>query len=309
MGNTVSELECKNKEELKEKLSIYGFVFISDILIDEDVKKTIDMTWDYFEYSTSKDDGDTRIDRNNPKTWDELSVFLPNKEFEYNYCNVGHSSVMWKLRETDKILNIFGCLWCQAIRDMLVSFQGFCFKPGKFEDYKVKNEYTTLEDLNTTEFKNFQGFYSATEINGNFTILSGSHKKRKDFIKLYKPTENMTNEHIDFFKSICETKHLFIPSNSLLIWDTRLIYNFYPSTKNMTCGHYLSYYPRHHINRDQLVKRNDLFRMLKTTDHDFDDPYVYSDNPPGLTSNLDDMFLKIPRPNISDLCRRLVGIN
>lgn len=302
------EYEAENLDEIKENLKNYGFTIVTNILTPEECSNLKNDTWKVFENLTEFTR--EKIKREDNNSWSELKAFNPEFGINFHCCGVGQSEVMWKVRINEKILKIFSFLWNSVPRDLLVSFDGFSF--AKKQDNN-SSFYRTEEDLNVNDFHTFQSFLTCENITENFSFFESSNKKEirkcfNTFFKVYEENKNiLNNDFINFFRTSCKEVKLKCPKGSLLIWDSRLIYNLEQSKINDLCGFYLSYYPRIKVREDVINNRIVAFTTMKTSDFVVKKINLYPDMPEEILGDYDMLFNKLEKPNIDDLSKKLIG--
>ena len=114
-----------NLEGVKKKLEKYGVAIIPSLLNEDECEEMRNGMWDYLEKVTK--DFDTPIDRNDNKTWNQLSKLWVKHSMLIQQWKIGHAQFIWNLRQNPKIVNVFSKLWNTKPEDLLVSFDGASF--------------------------------------------------------------------------------------------------------------------------------------------------------------------------------------
>ena len=131
-------------DNLKKTLELYGVAIIPNVLNDDECSKINSGIWDFFEYVTSKWNGDNvPINRNDQKTWKGIFDLYPLHSQLFKGLRSGQAQVSWDVRQNVKLVKIFAKLWECEINDLLVSFDSFSF-------YQLKSSSSFLLNQNSS---------------------------------------------------------------------------------------------------------------------------------------------------------------
>src|SRR5438045_4783146 len=119
------------KEKLKETLETYGVAIIPGVLTDSECEEMKKNMWDYLENLTQH--FEVPIKRDDETTWGQYSQLYLLHSMLLQRFGIGHSKLLWDLRQNEKIIDVFATLWNTNAEDLLVSFDGasFHFPPEK----------------------------------------------------------------------------------------------------------------------------------------------------------------------------------
>ena len=266
------------KENIKETILKYG-VAICPILDDMECKTMIDNKWELLEFLTSK--FETPIDRNDKNTYKQILELFPNHKMLIQHWNVGHSKLVWNVRQNKKVKEIFSNIW--GTEDLIVSFDGVSIyildKPNRESNswFHVDQSYTR------NEFECIQSWingYDTNEGDATLIILEGSNNYHKDFREEFDINDKkdwfklQNKEQYEFYiNKGCSEKAIKCPKGYGVFWDSRTLHYGNPVQKSATdnfnyrCVVYICMTPRSLAKTKDLEKRKKHFNELRMTSH------------------------------------------
>ena len=277
-------------ENIKDTILKYG-VAICPILNDEECDNMINNKWDILEHLTSK--FETPIDRNNKETYKEITGLYPNHKMLIQHWKIGHSKLVWEVRQNKKVINTFAKIW--NTEDLIVSFDGASIyildKPKRENNtwFHVDQSYTR------NDFECIQSWINAYDTNegdATLVILENSNKYHKDFQEHFNITDKKdwfkleNKEQYDFYiNKGCRNIAIKCPRGYGVFWDSRTLHYGNPVQKiasnefNYRCVVYVCMVPRNFANKKSLDKRLKIFNELRMTSHWPNKPTLFSKFP------------------------------
>ena len=249
--------------KLKKKLKKYGVAIYPSILNDEEAKNMISGMWDFYEHIT--ENTDLEINRNKEDSWKNLYQLYPKHSFLQQHFGVGHSQVVWDLRQNSKIVNLFSDLWNVKNEELLVSFDGFSFgfphEVTKRGYFRGNTWYHTDQSFTRNNFECIQSWVTGFDVNeGDATLAfyESSHKYHKKFAKKFKITDKSDwyklnkDEEQFFIDNKCKEIRIKCPKGSIVFWDSRTIHCGTEALKerkkiNYRAVIYLCYMPKNYL--------------------------------------------------------------
>ena len=316
------EKYISNEENIKETLNKYGVAIIPNLLNDIECDHMNNGMWDTLETITNK--WSTPINREDKKTWRELSNLYPLHSMLLQHWQIGHSQYIWDLRQNPKIVNIFSNLWNCQNEDLLVSFDGVSYHmPPEItkRGWYRKNDWLHCDQcFQNSDFNCVQSWVTANDINegdATLTFLEGSNNFHKDCsddcnIDCKKNWYKLTEKELLFYKDKkCSLKKIKCPKGSMVLWDSRTIHCGSEAIKereksNIRNVAYLCYKPRKYSLKKNNLKRVKAFEEKRMTTHTPCKTYLFPKTP-RTYGNVLPIITELPEPIINDLGRKLVG--
>jgi hypothetical protein len=306
----------------KDTIQKFGVAIIPNVLNDEECSNMFSGLWDFFEHITSS--WETPINRYKKTTWNEIYKLYPVHSMIFQYWNIGHSQVVWDIRQNIKCIEVFSKLWDCEKEDLLVSFDGVSFNIPPEDTKRGWNRnntwYHSDQSFMRPDFECIQGWVTALDVNESDATLSffeKSHLYNKKFAEHFNITEKkdwfkLTKEHEDFYlQNGCTIKNITCPNGSIVLWDSRTIHCGIEamqsrSNPNFRAVIYLCYMPRYKSTKKQLEKKKKAFTEMRMTTHYPCKPILFPKNPHTYGSILP-KIKKIEPPVLSDIGKRLAG--
>jgi len=277
-------------ENIKDTILKYG-VAICPILNDEECDNMINNKWDILEHLTSN--FETPIDRNKKETYKEITGLYPNHKMLIQHWKIGHSKLVWEVRQNKKVINTFAKIW--NTEDLIVSFDGASIyildKPKRENNtwFHVDQSYTR------NDFECIQSWINAYDTNegdATLVILENSNQYHKDFQEHFNITDKKdwfkleNKEQYDFYiNKGCRNIAIKCPRGYGVFWDSRTLHYGNPVQKiasnefNYRCVVYVCMVPRNFANKKSLEKRQKIFNELRMTSHWPNKPTLFSKFP------------------------------
>lgn len=310
-------------DNLKEILEKYGVAIIPNVLNSEECDKMVSDIWDYFEHITKS--SEIPISRKDKNTWTQFYKLYPLHSMLFQYFNVGHSQVVWNLRQNDKILKIFSKFWNVEPNELLVSFDGLSFNPPPEETNRGWNRNNTWFHSDQSFLRNVfecvQSWITGLDVEeGDATLAfyEKSHKFHKDFRENFNIEDKSnwyklkTKEEEKFYLDKgCEIKKIMCPKGSLVFWDSRTIHCGVEAlrgrkNKKWRAVIYLCYQPKNFSDKTQIKKKQKAFNELRTTCHWPAKIKLFPKNPRTYGGSLPKVD-KIKNPVLKDIGLSLAG--
>jgi len=275
---------------IKETVLKYG-VAICPILDNEECNNMIRNKWEVLEYLTSN--FETPIDRNNKESYKQISELFPNHKMLIQHWKIGHSKLVWEVRQNKKVIDAFAKLW--DTNDLIVSFDGASIyildKPKRENNswFHVDQSYTRN---NFECIQSWINAYDTNEGDATLVILENSNQYHKDFQEKFKITdkkdwfklenEDQYNFYID---KGCRNVAIKCPRGHGVFWDSRTLHYGNPVQKtasdnyNYRCVVYVCMVPRSFASKKDLEKRKKIFEEVRMTSHWPNKPKLFSKFP------------------------------
>lgn len=267
-----------SQENIKTTIEKYG-VAICPILNAEECDEMINNKWNLLEYLTK--DFEIPINRNDKSTYKQILELFPNHKMLLQHWKVGHSELVWKVRQNPKVKDVFSKIW--NTDDLIVSFDGASIyildKPTRNQNswFHVDQSY------NRNSFECIQSWINAYDTNegdATLVILENSHKYHSEFQKTFEISDKkdwfkiQNKEQYDFYiNNNCLEKKIKCPRGYGVFWDSRLVHYGNPVEKtspdnfNFRCVVYICMTPRNFASKKELEKRKKVFSELRMTSH------------------------------------------
>jgi hypothetical protein len=267
-----------NKENIKITIEKYG-VAICPILNENECDEMINDKWNLLEYLTSK--FESPINRNDKSTYKQILELFPNHKMLLQHWKVGHSELVWKVRQNPKVKEVFTKIW--NTDDLIVSFDGASIyildKPTRNQNswFHVDQSYTRN---NFECIQSWINAYDTNEGDATLVILENSNNFHKQFREEFEITDKkdwfklQNKEQYEFYiNNGCLEKKIKCPKGYGVFWDSRTLHCGNPVDKtspdnfNFRCVVYICMTPRNLANKKELDKRKKAFNELRMTSH------------------------------------------
>ena len=254
----------------KDFLEQNGYVVLGPILSQEEIKESDKLFWEMMCHLNPK------IDPKNRQTWQNTT--FPG-EFSTGICGyygMAQSDYAWYFRTNPLFRQIFGFYHQVDPSQLCVSMD--CLNVMFSKNNKKKS--WLHRDINPSlpygDLLSIQGFYSRYDVekdDSGFVCVPKSHLlsiPNKSTRKHWNPLE--LDDPL-----IREGVKLLIPSNSLIVWNSKTVHansvgkrdrpdlNGLPQLNRQ--GVYLSYWPRKNRSLDILEKKKELYKGGQGTSH------------------------------------------
>jgi hypothetical protein len=312
-----------NIDGVKKKLEKYGVAIIPSLLNENECEAMKKGMWDYLEQVTK--DFETPINRNDNKTWSELSKLWVKHSMLIQQWKIGHAQFIWNLRQNPKIVNIFSKIWNTKPEDLLVSFDGASIhmppeitKKGWF---RGRTWFHTDQSFTRNNLECIQSWVTANDVNkGDATLAfyEKSNRYHEDFQKKFDIKDKSDwfvlkeQKYKDFYlKKGCKLQYIKCPAGSLVLWDSRTIHCGQEALKerekpNIRCVSYLCYTPRNRSTDNNLKKKIKAFEEMRTTNHWPHKQKLFPKKPRTYGQEIAPIA-NISEPIVNELGKKLIG--
>lgn len=309
-------------ETVNEVLEKYGVAIIPSVLDESETQHMREGMWNYLEHITQK--FTNPINREKPETWKAFKTLYPSQSMLLQHWGVGHSQMVWDLRQNPKIYNIFAKMYDTTPEELLVSFDGASFHfPPEITGcgwYRRGSNLHCDQSFLRNDRECIQGWITANPVeegDATLVLLEGSHRLHRDFANEFKITEKpdwykLDPSHIDFFtQKGCSQKFISCPEGSLVLWDSRTIHSGIQPIRGrhqakIRCIAYICYTPRNLATQKDMKKRIEAFNNLRMTSHWPHKPRLFSKFPRTYGGSLPDVA-PIQPPIITEIGKRFIG--
>lgn len=320
-----------NIENAKQTLEKFGVAVIPNVLNDSELQSMQSGMWDLLENITKE--FKVPIERKSKDTWKSFYDLFPMHSMLLQHHEVGHSQVVWDVRQNEKVVNVFSKLWDTRPEDLLCSFDGLSIhlppeitKRGYFRNLWYHTDQSYLNN----KFECVQGFVTAYDVNdgdATLTVLESSHKYHEEFSKTYKFDKEedkkkiselkqnwykLTKEEEQFYyEKGCVRTAIKCPKGSLVLWDSRTIHCGKESDKerkepNTRFIVYVCMMPRKLSNPLNIKKKQKAFQEMRMTTHWPCKIKLFPKNP-RTYGRIQQKSTKLPEPKLTELGKRLAG--
>lgn len=316
------EKYCATIETVEKVLDEYGVAIITGLLNETETQSMRNEMWNFLEHISQN--FSTPINRNNPQTWKAFKTLYPSHSMLLQHWGVGHSQMMWDLRQNLKIIEVFAKIYNTTPENLLVSFDGasFHFPPEitNFGWFRRATNLHTDQSFLRNDKECIQSWMTANPIeegDATLTFLESSHKFHKDCaiqfgIKDKADWYKLNSEQLDFYNSKgCKQKYISCPEGSLVLWDSRTIHCGIQPVKGrlqpkIRCVGYVCYTPKEWASKKDLEKRIQTFDNLRMTSHWPHKPKLFSKNPRTYGGDLPEV-VSINPPVLSEVGKSLIA--
>tara|TARA_B110000908_G_C10267317_1_gene465628 strand:+ start:864 stop:1844 length:981 start_codon:yes stop_codon:yes gene_type:complete len=308
-------------ENVKKKIKKYGVAIIPNLLNEDECNMMKTGMWDYLEHVSQQ--WENPLSKDNVNSWKEFSNLYPKHSMLLQQFEIGHTQLMWNLRQNPKCVNVFSKIWDCNPEDLLVSFDGGSFHlPSEITNkgWFRKKWLHTDQSYTRPNFECVQSWVTAYDVNKKDATLSFLEKSNR-YHQEFKDTFNVTNktdwyklteEELNFYhEKRCKEKRIACPAGSMVLWDSRTIHCGVEPLKgranaNTRCVVYLCYTPRNLATPKILEKKMKAFTEHRTTNHWPHKPKLFPKNPRTFGKEILPMTA-LNDPIITDLGKRLAG--
>ena len=322
MAYTGSKYFSYSADEIRENMREYGVAIFPSFLTKDECNKMKSGMWDFYELITSETK--EQIIRDQPDSWRNLYKLFPKHSFLQQHFGVGHSQVVWDIRQNKRIAQLFAEFWKVPKEELLVSFDGFSMGvPHEVTNrgyYRGRTWYHTDQSFMRNDFQCMQSWVTAHDVNeGDATLAfyEGSHKFHKDFGKNFEIKDKtdwykLKEDEENFFREKgCEEKRITCPKGSIVFWDSRTIHCGVEALRDRaTANHraviYLCYMPRQLATAAAIKKKKKAFNELRTTNHWPCKPKLFPKNPRTYGNPMPEVKAINP-PDVTDFGMKLAG--
>ena len=309
-------------KNVHKTLDKYGVAIIPNVIDKLECESIVSGMWDYYEHISSS--WEIPLNRQDKNTWKLLYELWPKHSMLQQHFNVGHSQVVWDVRQNEKVVKVFSDIWKTPMKDMLVSFDGFSFSvPHEVTNrgwYRKRTWYHSDQSFTRNDFECIQGWITGLDVNegdATLTFYEGSHKYHKEFADEFKVTDRRDWYKLDkdeeefYLNKGCTIQNIKCKKGSLVLWDSRTIHcgkeaDRYRKEPNFRAIVYVCYKPRRYATEAQLRKKRKAFNEMRTTSHYPCKGKLFPKLPQTYGKKLPDIT-KISPPVVSELGKRLAG--
>ena len=311
------------KESLRNTINKFGVAIIPNILNNDECNNMISGCWDFFEKITQS--WEIPIKRNDEKSWSGFYKLYPSHSMLIQHWRIGHSQVVWDLRQNIKIVEIFAHFWDCNMKNLLVSFDGLSFNipPEKTKRgwFRGNTWYHTDQSYKRNDFECIQSWITGLDIenqDATLTFYEKSHTFHKEFADTFpdcktpKDWYKLTPEQEQFYiDKGCKKRFIKCPKGSLVFWDSRTIHCGEEAKKTrknpkFRCVVYLCYQPREQATEAQLRKKRKAFEEMRSTSHWPCKAILFGKKPRTYGRPLPEIT-NIEPPTLTELGKKLAG--
>lgn len=207
----------------------HGYVVIRNALSNEEVSRTLDLTWSYLESLG------TGIRRDDVETWGDERWPLMVDGAIIPGLGIGQSEAQWFVRSRPAVKKAFAAVW--GTDDLLVSFDGMClWRPWHIRpEWKTRGGWLHVDQhpIGRPGMQCIQGLVNllpmSSNIGGN-VLVPGSHKDHAQIPTKYSSRLQKIATEVDHFRYPANDPLISGPSTvhlepgDLLLWDSRTIH-------------------------------------------------------------------------------------
>ena len=92
-------------ENVKKKIKKYGVAIIPNLLNEDECNMMKTGMWDYLEHVSQQ--WENPLSKDNVNSWKEFSNLYPKHSMLLQQFEIGHTQLMWNLRQNPKCVNVF----------------------------------------------------------------------------------------------------------------------------------------------------------------------------------------------------------
>ena len=250
--------EIKDTEKWMKNLEEEGYVVISDILTESEMKKGMEI----FIKDMKEISPNFNISKPGEMNIDNCPVMYGKGMAVFN--GWGQSDFMWHIRTNSNILSIFKTIYKSD--DLVVSLDGFSMFVSKDQKSKPWLHYDQNPKNN---IYSIQGAYNYLPVSSSedagFVLVPKSHNLVKPEVKHSKDWIVCEEQPVK------ETVKLLIPANCLVLWNSKTIHANHGMGKKerglnrLTC--YITYQPKKLRNEKTKQNRIKAYLEAETTSH------------------------------------------
>lgn len=233
-----SDLYRCTLDTLGQTLELYGVAILPAVLDKKECDQMLHDMWDYLENATKN--LEVPIQRENPKTWNQMKHLWPLHGMLLKQFGIGQSSLVWNLRQNPKVCQAFTTLWKTKAENLLTSFDGASFHmpPEETKRGWSNKNYPLWLHTDQSPLRNgkecYQSWVTANEVragDATLAVLEKSHalhgacreqfnlQNKSDWFKL-------ETEHVQWYRTEkkCPLVLIRCPAGSHVFWDSRTIH-------------------------------------------------------------------------------------
>lgn len=322
MAEYIYEKYITNADNLKNTLEEYGVAIIPSVLDEQECENMFNGMWNTLECWTQN--WDKPITKENKSSYKNLKYLFPKHSMLIQQYNIGHAPFIWNVRQNKKCVNIFSKFWNCRDQDLLVSFDAASFHlPPEITNsgWHRKTWYHVDQSYTRNNFECMQSWVTAFDVNDGDATLAfceGSHKYHEEFAEYFGIIVKSdwykleSQEEFDFYTERgCLEYKIKCPKGSMVFWDSRTLHCGVEAmrgreTENYRCVAYLCYTPRKLATKANIKKKIKAYEECRTTNHWPHKPKLFPKVPRTYGAELKEVC-ELPRPDINELGRRLIG--
>jgi len=284
----VPRFDLDDAEGLKY-LEDNGYVVFKDIATNEELKKGIELAWDFIESVTPG------VKRSDPETYETSKWPDPFGKGIVCGDGAGQSNFMWFVRGLSKVQRVYQKIW--STDEVITSFDGFCIhRPWEYRsEWRTKEgswyhlDQNGLAKPNKICVQGFLNFYASGETDGGLVVVPKSHtvfnkifenrpkwKDRGDFVPLY-GERSVWDSEVKAAK-LSAIKVCAQPGDFVL-WDSRVIHCNAPATTTRPLPSdgtileprrivaYVCMTPKSRVKHRVISERIEAYKQGQTTSH------------------------------------------
>jgi hypothetical protein len=314
-------------ETVNDVLKQYGVAIIPSLLSSKECDKMLSDMWNYLETVTAS--FERPINRDDTQTWREFKKLFPLHSMLVQHWQIGHSKLVWRLRQNPKIYNVFAAIYDVEPEELLVSFDGasFHFPPEITGVGFRQKENSGWLHCDQSYLRNrrecVQAWVTANDVekdDATLVFLEGSHKFHQKFAATFPPRDKEYNQdwyrlserQVEWYiEQGCTPVCIRCPKGSLVLWDSRVIHAGTESKRNranpkIRCVAYICFMPRGDTSETMLKKKRKAFEEMRTTNHWPCKPRLFPKTPRTYGAPLP-AIEKIEMPEVGELGLKFAG--
>jgi hypothetical protein len=308
-------------ETVIEKLKTDGVAVIPNIVSLSKIEEYQKQLWKMLYHLTQK--LDKPIKKDDTSTYRTLYELFPLHSMLIQHWGVGHSKLVWDIRQEEKVINVFSQIWDTSPKELLTSFDGLSVhlphEITKRGYYRGNDWFHTDQSQLKKDFCCVQGMVTLYDINegdATFSCMKKSNNFHSDFFEKHdiKSTGDwykLTDETSPYFDKF-EKRSIIAKKGSLILWDSRTFHQGVESRRerkipNMRGVVYVCMMPRKTSIEKELKKKRKAFNAKRMTTHWANKirlfpklPRTYGKTIPNITMINDDLKL-------TNIGRKLAG--
>ena len=309
---------------LLDTINKYGVAIIPSVLNEEECNAMEQGMWDTLATWTSQ--WPQPITKSDPTSWKQIRDLFPKHSMLIQQYGLGQAQFIWNLRQNPKCVNIFSELWNCKPEDLLVSFDAASFHmPSEVTNigWHRKTWHHSDQSYLRNDFECVQSWVTAFDVNegdATLSVYEGSNNFHKEFADAFKIDSKddwyklELVAEMDFYNSKgCKEVLIKCPKGSMVFWDSRTIHCGVEPRKgraeqNFRCVAYLCYMPRSKALVKDINKKIKAFEEMRMTSHWPCKVKLFPKMPRTYGATIKEVN-QLPKPELNDLGRRLVGYN
>lgn len=282
---TYRECYC-TLDGVKEQLAREGVAVVKGVVPEFKLESLRDGMWESLEHLTETM-GSSRIVRDQPETFKNLSLLYPMHSMLIQHYGVGHAQYVWDVRGEHGVINAFAKLWDCEPSELITSFDGVSIHlPHEVTNkgfFRNRLWYHTDQRSTLPGLESIQGLVNLYDVHpGDATlrVLTKSNRFhseyftqhgivcKDDWFKLQDQTAA-----VNWFKQKgCEEVSVLASAGDLVLWDSRTFHQGVESQKgraeaNFRAVVYTCMTKRSRASAKVQQKRRSAFAELRMTTH------------------------------------------